>query len=144
MADRAQGGEAPICGWSLERLGEWVYRLCLDFGSAPETAHRVAAEFVAGIREARRATRSAATLALVALCLAGCGPSDSVSVPVVSAEQTKVPVVHLPDGAGNVYLIALPDGTSCAVFNRSDRIVQNASGGISCGWPQARRDPPTP
>lgn len=96
----------------------------------------VAAEFVAGIREARGAARSVATLTLLALCLVSCGPSDSVSVPVVSAEQTKVPVVHLPDGAGNVYLIALPDGTSCAVFNRVG--IQNASSGISCGWPQAR------
>lgn len=112
-----------IEGWSLERLGEWAYRLCLDFGSTPETAHRVAAEFAAGIREVRRTARSAATLALVALCLAGCRPVPAEAP--TPAELGAVPCRTTPFYE-KVCLLTFDDGTRCAV---------GLHGGVTCEWP---------
>jgi hypothetical protein len=43
--------KAPITTWPLERVGLWVYQVCIDFGAQPETAHQVAAVFVAGLRK---------------------------------------------------------------------------------------------
>jgi hypothetical protein len=39
-----------VADWTDEQLGRWVYQLCLDFGTTPVTAHRVAAAFVEGVR----------------------------------------------------------------------------------------------